>query len=161
VTASTCESSVGHRKDCSTCRPPASMPQTCDGNASAREPCRRRPSSLPAATARRLRRGALVKEETSRSLDILMLLFYHQDVRTTLTLDDDVAAKLAAETARSGRPFRVVVNETLRLGLVQISQRSKKGERFEVRPRSLGIRPGLSYDNIEELLDEAEGGSRR
>jgi hypothetical protein len=38
-------------------------------------------------------------------------------MRTTLTLDDDVAAKLKAESRRSGRPFREIVNETLRRGL--------------------------------------------
>ena len=38
-------------------------------------------------------------------------------MRTTLTLDDDVAAKLKTESQRSGRPFREIVNETLRRGL--------------------------------------------
>ena len=35
-------------------------------------------------------------------------------MRTTLILDDDVAAKLKAESRRAGRPFREIVNETLR-----------------------------------------------
>ena len=34
-------------------------------------------------------------------------------MRTTLTLDDDVAAKLKAEQSRAGLPFKEVVNETL------------------------------------------------
>ena len=38
-------------------------------------------------------------------------------MRTTLTLDDDVAAKLKAESRRAGRPFKEIVNETLRSGL--------------------------------------------
>lgn len=38
-------------------------------------------------------------------------------MRTTLTLDDDVAAKLKAEARRTGRAFRDVVNDALRLGL--------------------------------------------
>jgi len=33
-------------------------------------------------------------------------------VRTTLTLDDDVAAKLQAAARKSGRAFREVVNES-------------------------------------------------
>ena len=37
-------------------------------------------------------------------------------MRTTLTLDDDVAAKLKTESQRAGRSFREVVNETLRRG---------------------------------------------
>jgi predicted transcriptional regulator len=37
-------------------------------------------------------------------------------MRTTLTLDDDVAAKLKAEARRIGRPFREIVNNALRDG---------------------------------------------
>ena len=33
-------------------------------------------------------------------------------MRTTLTLNDDVAAKLEAESRRAGRPFKEIVNET-------------------------------------------------
>ncbi|MDQ6932494.1 MAG: TraY domain-containing protein [Candidatus Eremiobacteraeota bacterium] len=81
-------------------------------------------------------------------------------MRTTLTLDEDVAAKLEAEARRSGRSFRMVVNETLRLGLLR-PPRSPSVPPFKVRPKRLGLRAGLSYDNIEELLDLAEGQSRR
>jgi hypothetical protein len=78
-------------------------------------------------------------------------------MRTTLTLDDDVAAKLASLARRSGRPFRAVVNETLRRGLVQGSAKTPR-EPFRVRVRDLGqLRPGLSLDNIGELLDRVEG----
>ena len=48
-------------------------------------------------------------------------------MRTTLTLDDDVAAKLKAELRRAGRSFRDVVNETLRRGLA--SQRATSRRR--------------------------------
>jgi hypothetical protein len=44
-------------------------------------------------------------------------------MRTTLTLDDDVATKLRAESQRSGHSFRDVVNETLRAA-----------SRFDARP---------------------------
>ncbi len=37
-------------------------------------------------------------------------------MRTTLTLDDDIAAKLKAEARRSGRSFKAAVNDLLRLG---------------------------------------------
>jgi plasmid stability protein len=66
---------------------------------------------------------------------------YHQDVRTTLTLDDDVAAKLKATARRSGRGFREVVNETLRRGLM--AERPARRAVFKVAARSLGgLRPG-------------------
>ena len=32
---------------------------------------------------------------------------------------------------------------------------------FQVTPRSLGLPPGLNYDNVEELLDAVEGADRR
>jgi hypothetical protein len=42
-------------------------------------------------------------------------------MRTTITLDADVAAKLKAESKKTGRPFKVVVNEYLRLGFTGAS----------------------------------------
>ncbi len=73
-------------------------------------------------------------------------------MRTTLTLDEDIAAKLQAETRRSGRSFRDVVNETLRRGLLS---RRRKASLMPALPRfSLGLRPGLDLDNSERVLDE-------
>jgi plasmid stability protein len=80
-------------------------------------------------------------------------------VRTTLTLDDDVAAKLEAEARRSGRSFKAVVNEALRLGLL-LARTPRNAAPFVVHSRRLGLLPGLSYDNVEELLDIAEGARR-
>jgi hypothetical protein len=78
-------------------------------------------------------------------------------MRTTLTLDEDVAAKLKAESRRSGRPFREVVNETLRRGLT--SRRTPmQQQRFRVAVRDLGdLRPGVSLDNVAELIEHVEG----
>jgi hypothetical protein len=89
-------------------------------------------------------------------LDIKMPDNYHHDVRTTLTLDDDVAAKLKTAARRSGRPFRDIVNDALRRGLM--TTRPVRREPFRIAPRSLGgLRPGLSLDNIGELLEQVEG----
>jgi hypothetical protein len=82
-------------------------------------------------------------------------------MRTTLTLDDDVAAKLKTESQRAGRPFREIVNETLRRGLE--SRRATAQRRaFKVAARDLGnFRPGLSLDNIAELVEHVEGSLHR
>jgi hypothetical protein len=77
-------------------------------------------------------------------------------VRTTLTLDDDIAAKLKAEVRRTGRPFREVVNHVLRLGLATKKTRGPSAP-FVVRARPLGLRPGLDYDRTSELLEQIEG----
>jgi hypothetical protein len=82
-------------------------------------------------------------------------------MRTTLTLDDDVAAKLKAESRRAGRSFRDVVNETLCRGLA--SQRvTSRRQPFTVETRDLGdLKPGLSLDNVAELIEQVEGSAFR
>ena len=82
-------------------------------------------------------------------------------MRTTITLDNDVAARLQAEARHSGRPFKVVVNEHLRAALAQ-RKAAELAQPFQVEARSFGgpLR-GLSYDNIGALLDEIEGPERR
>ena len=82
-------------------------------------------------------------------------------MRTTLTLDDDVAAKLKRESQRAGLPFREIVNETLRRGLER--QRASAHRRaFKVTARDLGnLKPGLSLDNTAELIEHVEGSLHR
>jgi predicted transcriptional regulator len=82
-------------------------------------------------------------------------------MRTTITLEDDVATRLQAEARRSGRPFKVVINEFLRAGLAQ-RRLSKAVESFKIEPVSMGaLSPGRSYDNVGALLEEIEGVERR
>ena len=80
-------------------------------------------------------------------------------MRTTLTLDDDVASLLAKEVRRSGVSFKAAVNQFLRLGLSRSGQSAARP--FLVAPRSLGLPPGASYDNIAELIEQIEGGSHK
>lgn len=77
-------------------------------------------------------------------------------MRTTLTLDDDIAARLQLAARRTGRPFRDVVNETLRRGLQQTSTPPRAP--FRVNTRDMGAaRPGVSLDNVGELIESLEG----
>lgn len=78
-------------------------------------------------------------------------------MRTTLTLDDDVAARLQAEARRSGRPFKVVVNEHLRAALAK-QHSFKASPRFKITPHSLGGPAGSgNYDDVGALLEASEG----
>jgi hypothetical protein len=77
-------------------------------------------------------------------------------VRTTLSIDDDIAGLVEHEMKRSGDSFKGTVNRLLRIGLTA-SREPETGKAFEVTSFALGLRPGLSYDCIAELLDEAEG----
>lgn len=81
-------------------------------------------------------------------------------MRTTLTLDEDVAARVKAEARRSGKPFKVVVNDLLRAAL-SLRRKPPAVPSFRVRPRKMGIRPGLDYDRIGELIEQLEGPLQR
>lgn len=79
--------------------------------------------------------------------------------RTTVTLEDDVVARLRDAARRTGRPLKVVVNDAIRAGL------DPKGSirptpPFRVKARSLGLRPGVELDDIAGLLDRLDGPDR-
>lgn len=77
-------------------------------------------------------------------------------MRTTLTLDPDVAAKARKGAARLGKPFKEIVNAALRIGLDQVLKPAA-AKPYRTKPRPLGLRRGFNYDNIGELLARAEG----
>lgn len=82
-------------------------------------------------------------------------------MRTTLTLDDDVAAKLKAAARRDGRPFKEVVNDALRRGLTSRTPVAPPPV-FKVEARDLGaLRPGVSLDNVADVIERAEGPQHR
>jgi hypothetical protein len=79
-------------------------------------------------------------------------------MRTTLTLDDDVASQLEQLRAESGRTLKDVVNEALRLGL-QALEEPPSGDAVPYRTpsESLGGCTIGSLDDIAEALAAAEG----
>ena len=79
--------------------------------------------------------------------------------RTTLTLEEDVAARLREEAHRQGRSLKAVANDALRAGL----RRSMivDAPAFRVRVRDMGLRPGIDLDDIQGLLDRLDGVSSR
>jgi hypothetical protein len=76
-------------------------------------------------------------------------------MRTTLTLDRDVAERLENEMRRSGRGLKAVVNDVLRRGL-SMSGRATRRARFKVEPHAFGIKPGFDLDRMNQLVDELE-----
>ena len=82
-------------------------------------------------------------------------------MRTTLTLDEDIAQRLQAESRRTGRSFKEIVNEYLRMSLAQ-SRALKLMSPFRVVAADFGGPAGSgSYGNIEALLEESEGVEHR
>ena len=76
-------------------------------------------------------------------------------MRTTLTLDPDVAERLANEARRTGKSFKSLANDALRLGL-GLTGRQPRASRFSVEPHALGLRPGIDPDRLNQLVDELE-----
>jgi len=76
-------------------------------------------------------------------------------VRTTLTLEPDVADRLRKEVRRTGKSFKTAVNEALRLGL-GLAGKPPRVPRFVVEPHAFGFRPGIDPDRMNQLADELE-----
>jgi hypothetical protein len=77
-------------------------------------------------------------------------------MRTTLTLDDDVAAKLKDFARRKRVPFKQAVNAALRRGLVAPAGRAIGKRRVRVEIFDSPFRPGVDPLHLNQLADELE-----
>ena len=75
-------------------------------------------------------------------------------MRTTLTLDDDLAEALKERAKLLDVPFNQVVNDTLRRGLAP--EASEDRPVFRVRPFRGGFRPGIDPMKLNQLNDQLE-----
>ncbi len=71
-------------------------------------------------------------------------------MRTTITLDDDVAALIETERARTGETFRAAVNRLLRRGAEPPGRRS-----HPPLPRHPG-RPQLDLSDVSAVLADLD-----
>lgn len=76
-------------------------------------------------------------------------------MRTTLTLDDDLARQLHEISRRKGESFKEVVNSTLRRGL-QGEKAAARLPKFKVTPKACGFRSGVDVLRLNQLNDELE-----
>ena len=76
-------------------------------------------------------------------------------MRTTLTLEQDLARALKDEARRSGQPLKRIVNDTLRAGLA--ARRAPTPRRYRLTPVSLGgVVPGVNLDKALRLAAALE-----
>ena len=80
-------------------------------------------------------------------------------MRTTLTLDDDVAIELQRLQRKRREPFKQTVNAALRAGLAALAggRGRATGRRVYTEPVSVGTPRLKNLDNISEVLAFAEG----
>ena len=81
-------------------------------------------------------------------------------MRTTLTLDRDVAAKAQKLVSKLKKPFKQVINQALRVGLDEIGAPAPP-KPYRTKGHAMGLREGYSLDNVEELLSHLEGENSR
>lgn len=78
-------------------------------------------------------------------------------MRTTLSLDDDVAALLERARRNSRASFKELINSALREGLQRVSEPPAKRKRFE----TTAVDPGRCYlpnlDDVAEVLAAIDG----
>ena len=79
-------------------------------------------------------------------------------MRTTLTIEEDVAALVEMEMRRSGESLKGTVNRLLRQGLMA-SSKPESEKTFVIQPFPLGVGGMLDRHNgkVSALLDELEG----
>jgi hypothetical protein len=80
-------------------------------------------------------------------------------IRTTVTLDDDVAARVKRESRSRGASFRDTLNDLLRVALLSSANMPRRT--LKIKPVPMGYKPGLNYDSIESLLEYGEGEQHR
>ncbi|HCE45589.1 MAG TPA: DUF2191 domain-containing protein [Lentisphaeria bacterium] len=81
-------------------------------------------------------------------------------MRTTITIEDDVLQRARTVSSNLKKPFRLIINSALRLGLEQVEKPSKR-KTYTTKPKPMGLKQGYEIDNIHELLDRIdEEGSR-
>src|ERR1700722_17394098 len=78
-------------------------------------------------------------------------------MRTTLTLDEDVAALLEKTRRAKGLCLKQIVNEALRAGLRQLAPPGQRRRRFKTPHADLGRCLIGSLDDVSEALATGEG----
>ena len=80
-------------------------------------------------------------------------------MRTTITLEEDVAASLKRLGKGRGLKFKALVNLVLREGIKNLMMPTKKNKDFHTHAVDLGSCRTANVDNIAEVLAVAEGES--
>ena len=94
--------------------------------------------------------------ESGKHIDVRNGTHYDACMRTTLTIDDDVATALKALARNSGKTFKAVVNEVMRRGLMTGEKPATGREPFRVESVQCGFLPGIDPLKLNQLVDELE-----
>lgn len=105
----------------------------------------RRPGQ--SAGVRRHKDQDILTSKILRTHDVIM--------RTTLTLDDDVADFLKEQSRLHNKPFKQVVNEVLRRGMV-LGLKEAAPPKFRIVPNHSRLFPGVDPEKLNQFNDQLE-----
>lgn len=88
-------------------------------------------------------------------LDIKNSKHHDASMRTTLTLDDDVAEFLKEQSRIQNKPFKQIVNETVRRGMSPDVKAHRK-PRFKIAPNRGQLVAGVDPLRLNQVNDEIE-----
>jgi len=81
-------------------------------------------------------------------------------MRTTLNLDGDVLDRARNLASQLGKPFRFIINEAMRSGLNTLDK-TRSSKIYRMPSRNMGLRSGVSLENVGELLEKIEEHEKR
>ena len=82
------------------------------------------------------------------------MLMMHS-MRTTLTIDDDLVARIEELRRREGLTFKAAVNRLLRAGMDH-QEGAPRPRPYRTPTRRLGLRPGFDPTRLNQVADELE-----
>ena len=77
-------------------------------------------------------------------------------MRTTLTIGDEIDARLRKLAREQNRTYKDVVNDALVRGLDHLAV-MEPAPKYRVRVKDFGFRPGVDRTKLNQLYDEIEG----
>ena len=93
-------------------------------------------------------------------MDIKSGDIYDAMVRTTLTIDDDIAVQIEERRRRGGQSLKQIVNLLLRDAL-RSRQQAPRAKKYRTKTHKLHMRPGFDPARLNQLVDELETDARR
>jgi hypothetical protein len=82
-------------------------------------------------------------------------------MRTTLTLDDDVAMAVERRRRELDHTLKQEVNDLIRAGLAHVTESRSREPEFHLQPLSIGRPLVGNFDDISAVLAMSEGESHR
>jgi hypothetical protein len=76
-------------------------------------------------------------------------------MRTTVTIEDDLAISLEELRKREGLSFKAALNQVLRIGL-ELKSAPPRARKYRTRTVALGLKPGIDPMRFNSLVDEIE-----